>query len=379
MNNKIICLLSSLVIVIFAAVFSYAADYKVFSAEIVFSSVTPASITHSAITTVSSINGILKAKAYVDFGSNNLSAVADLRYYVNGQSLNISTVSKGAINHRTEFYIATPKLNSSDTSVSYQLKITLQDSSGSTSYLYWPSSSTYQSVNIVNSSSNVVTASGGGTVKFESGNQQYGDTEIVFSSGTFATDQTITITELTLPSMSPSYSGGVSTSQMVALYSVTPLGITLGAPARATFYYGTETSATRFELMRSDDQITWEKVSNVTTDLTNKTVSADITKTGYYAIYVSGSLSDNDYRPAKRVVVQGRDVFKFNNLSDGDSVKIYNVNGKRIREIKSGDAEGFKWDGRRDSGSYAESGTYIYQIKVKDKGKLISGTIAFVK
>lgn len=80
--------------------------------------------------------------------------------------------------------------------------------------------------------------------------------------------------------------------------------------------------------MRSDDQITWEKVSNVTTDLTNKTVSADITKTGYYAIYVSGSLSDNDYRPAKRVVVQGRDVFKFNNLSDGDSVKIYNVNGR---------------------------------------------------
>ncbi|MEA5001784.1 MAG: hypothetical protein VB017_07900, partial [Endomicrobiaceae bacterium] len=337
MNNKIIRLLSSLVIVIFAAVFSYAADYKVFSAEIVFSSVTPASITHSAITTVSSINGILKAKAYVDFGSNNLSAVADLRYYINGQSLNISTVSKGAINHRTEFYIATPKLNSSDTSVSYQLKITLQDSSGSTSYLYWPSSSTYQSVNIVNSSSNVVTASGGGTVKFESGNQQYGDTEIVFSSGTFATDQTITITELTLPSMSPSYSGGVGRSQMVALYSVTPLwSPALTTPARATFYYGTETSATRFELMRSDDNATWEKVSDITIDLSNKTISAYITKAGYYAIYTSSNLSDNDYRPAKRVVVQGRDVFKFNNLSDGDSVKIYNVNGKRIREIKSG-------------------------------------------
>ncbi|MFA6914722.1 MAG: FlgD immunoglobulin-like domain containing protein, partial [Endomicrobiia bacterium] len=130
---------------------------------------------------------------------------------------------------------------------------------------------------------------------------------------------------------------------------------------------------------RSDDQITWEKVSNVTVDLVNKTVSANITKTGYYAIYVSSNLEDRDYRPAKRVVVQGRDVFKFNNLTEGDSVKIYNINGKKIKEISSGDAEGFKWDGRRNSGSYAESGTYIYQIKVKEKGKLISGTIAFVK
>jgi flagellar hook assembly protein FlgD len=64
---------------------------------------------------------------------------------------------------------------------------------------------------------------------------------------------------------------------------------------------------------------------------------------------------------------------------DGDVVKIFNVNGKKIREITSGDSSGFKWDGKKDDGSYAVSGAYIYQIKVASKSSLISGTIAFVR
>ncbi|MDD2524559.1 MAG: FlgD immunoglobulin-like domain containing protein [Endomicrobiaceae bacterium] len=356
----------------------------VFGAEQLFKTVTAmasfpiARIIHNEIKTVSSVRGILDAKISVDFG-NYTSATAKIRYYLNGESSNILEKEKGAIQHEQDFYISLPKFDSDDTQVDYQIMVTFDN----TSYVYWPSSGTatvYQTVNIVESSSKTITATGGGTVTFESGNQQYGDTKIVFSSGTFTADQAITITELSTPNTVSSMNKvSKKGSQMVAMYSVTPLGLTFSVPARATFYYGTETAATKFDLMRSDDQITWEKVSNITIDLANKTVSADITKSGYYAIYTSSNLEDNDYRPAKRVIVQGRDVFKFNNLTDGDSVKIYNINGKRIKEISSGDAEGFKWDGRRDSGSYAESGTYVYQIKVKEKGKLISGTIAFVK
>ena len=58
-------------------------------------------------------------------------------------------------------------------------------------------------------------------------------------------------------------------------------------------------------------------------------------------------------------------------------MKIYTTSGKKIKEITSGDLEGFKWDGRKDNGDWAKSGIYVYQIKVK--GKLISGTIVFVK
>ena len=371
MNKKNIILLS-------LGLFFIAPIY-VFGAEQLFKTVTAmasfpiARIIHNEVKTVSSVKGILEAKIYVDFGSYT-SATAKIRYYLNGQSSDILEKEKGAIQHEQDFYISLPKFDSSDTQVDYQIMVTLDN----TTYLYWPSSATYQRANIVDYSSTTIT-SAGGTVTFESGNQQYGNTNIIFPAGAFSTDQLITITELTLPSSASSMEKTTKTSQMVALYSVTPLGLTFLVPAAATFYYGTETAATKFDLMRSDDQITWEKVSNVTVDLVNKTVSANITKTGYYAIYVSSNLEDRDYRPAKRVVVQGRDVFKFNNLTEGDSVKIYNINGKKIKEISSGDAEGFKWDGRRNSGSYAESGTYIYQIKVKEKGKLISGTIAFVK
>ena len=37
------------------------------------------------------------------------------------------------------------------------------------------------------------------------------------------------------------------------------------------------------------------------------------------------------------------------------------------------------WDGKKDDGNWADSGTYIYQLKIQGKDKLISGTIAFVK
>ncbi len=95
--------------------------------------------------------------------------------------------------------------------------------------------------------------------------------------------------------------------------------------------------------------------------------------------------SDNDYRPAKRARIKSRigtyGGFKFNNLVDGDVVKIYNVNGQKVAELTAGEtSEGFEWKGRKgtnNSGDWAKSGIYIYQIKLKEKSKIISGTIVF--
>ena len=89
----------------------------------------------------------------------------------------------------------------------------------------------------------------------------------------------------------------------------------------------------------------------------------------------------NDCKPTRRTIVKSRigvkyPGFEFKNMKEGDVLKIYNVNGKKIREITSGTAEGFVWDGKDDSGDWAKSGIYIYQLKVD--GKLINGTIAFV-
>ncbi len=95
--------------------------------------------------------------------------------------------------------------------------------------------------------------------------------------------------------------------------------------------------------------------------------------------------SDNDYRPAKRARVKSRigtyGGFKFNNLVDGDVVKIYSTSGQKIAELTVPEnSEGFEWKGRKgtnNSGDWAKSGIYIYQIKLKEQGKIISGTIVF--
>ena len=92
--------------------------------------------------------------------------------------------------------------------------------------------------------------------------------------------------------------------------------------------------------------------------------------------------STDDYRPAKRVRVKSRigtnGGFMFKNLVDGDVVKIYTVNGQKIAELNAGEtSEGFEWKGRKgtnNSGDWAKSGIYVYQIKLK-QGKIISGTI----
>ncbi len=96
-------------------------------------------------------------------------------------------------------------------------------------------------------------------------------------------------------------------------------------------------------------------------------------------------IPSESYRPSKRVRVKSRissyGGYKFNNLQEGDVVKIYNVNGKKVAELNAGTADGFEWLGREgtnNSGDWAKSGIYIYQIKLKKDGKIISGTISFV-
>jgi hypothetical protein len=105
---------------------------------------------------------------------------------------------------------------------------------------------------------------------------------------------------------------------------------------------------------------------------------------GYYRILaVEYSADSESCRPVRRTIVKGRigqnyPGFEFPNLVEGDVLKIFSVNGKKIAEV-SGDSSGkIVWNGRKDNGDWAKSGIYIYQIKVKDTGKLISGTIVFV-
>ena len=114
-------------------------------------------------------------------------------------------------------------------------------------------------------------------------------------------------------------------------------------------------------------------------------ISYPATMNAWLRISAVIELPSENYRPEKRVRVKSRistyGGFKFNNLKEGDVVKIYSVNGKKVAELNAGTADGFEWLGREgtnNSGDWAKSGIYIYQIKLKDGSKIISGTISFV-
>lgn len=383
--KKIIISLLSLIVLLTTSVVGYAEVLKVLASYAKFPKTIDAKIKHIAIETVSTIDGLLNAKISVDFGSHTTStAKARIKYYVNGDTSTTDqkpTEEGIKILNNEEFFIALPKLSLTDEQfLDYQIIVDFYNAQGTLeNTIYFPSNTdptSYQHSVFVSSITKSITASTDDVVEFNSGNQQYGNTKLQITAGTLSSDSQLSIKQLPADS-----SGGSSAEQMLTKYeisSVPEVEISSESPIKATFFYGTDSVSTEFVLKyKKDENSDWENVVISEKDLANKTVTANITKFGYYAVFEISKAEDKNYRPRKRVVVKGRDVFKFNGLKEGDSVKIYTTMGKKIKEIRSGDSEGFKWNGQKDNGDWAKSGIYIYQIKVN--GKLISGTIAFVK
>ena len=377
MKKKIAGLLS-LIVLLGVSVYLYAAEpLKVLSAYVKFGGVILPTITHTAIETVSSIDKILNAKISVDFGDyTDSTATARIDYSVDGGSVEQEPPGEGiTIKNNEEFFIQLPDFLESDTNIDYQIVIDFRDEQGTIiKTVTFPSGTESQHAELTDTVTKDVTASAGGVVEFGSGNQQYESSKLEIAPNSLSSDAQIIIKQLPIEDYIS------STEQMAALYQVysIPDNIEILSPIKATFYYGLNPTSNKFVLKyKKQDSDNWKDISISNTDLQNKTVMAYISSLGYYGIFEKVKEEDKSYRPKKRVVVKGRDVFRFNGLQQGDSVKIYTTGGKKIREISSGDADGFKWDGKKDNGDYAASGIYVYQIKVK--GKLISGTIAFVK
>lgn len=354
-----------------------------------------AKIVHDEINAVSAIDRLLNAKISVDFTGYE-SATAKLVYYLNGDqsTKQEEPVDEGKkINNKQDFYIELPQFSDTDTSVSYQIKIALKDSTGNTVYTYWPSgasSDTFNTSQITSVASKTIGAAGG-TVVLESGNQEIGNSAITVQPGTFTGDIQVIIEEFD-PNDELFLSAGKAKSvqERVRAYSIRtePAIDTFKLPLSVQLSNATQLNIQKFELKyRKDNSTTWNKAEKIkidNIDTVQKLLFATVTKTGQYMIFAASNLTDNDYRPDKRVRVKARiptyGGFKFNNLKDGDVVKIYTTSGKKIAELTTGDAEGFEWKGRKgtnNSGDWAPSGIYIYQIKVK--GKVISGTIVFAK
>jgi|GEM_PF-1069318 len=352
-------------------------------------------INHNAITAISSIDRFLNAKVRVNFSTAE-NVNIKLKYYTGNDTSNVIEVEKGNIYHNTPFYIST-NIDSDVKVIHYQLEaiFTYRDATErtktSTTTYYWPVDSLdnpyWQEATVTSSTSSVVDGSTGGTIILVSGDQSKTDTSLFIAKGAFTGTKNFNIEELPVddyiaPANAPANTSVkvVNPNKPVKLFKVTGDSF---EDVTFNISYPEMTSRDNFTLKTGTSESTITEIVPITSvDTNGKIVSAKINKAGYYALFTDVVLVDSDYRPSKRVIVKARIAqsgggFKFNYLKDGDTVKIYNVNGKKIRTISSGTEDGFTWDGKNDSGQYVESGTYIYQIKVD--GKIISGTIAFVK
>jgi len=381
MNKKIILLLI-LFTFLFSSVYVFADVLKVISAFATFVSY---KINHTPITNVSSVDKSFNAKISVDFG-NYVSADAKINYYLDGSSSTILHSQTQQIENNKEFYISLSDIDGN--SLGYQIQIDFKDSYGNNISAYSPSENIFNATTITNSTSVFVNVSDGATVEFVNGNQEYSNTKLYISTNSLGGNTTIIIKQLPLSSVNSASSlskTSINNNKIISLYSVTsePL-VEIFSPLKVDFFYGLETDATKFLLKyRKTEADSWKNISITNVDLSKKIISANISKWGEYAIFVDENYNDNDYRPARRVIVKsrvgGETGFWFEHLTEGDTVKIYDVTGKKVAEINSGTERGFVWYGKNSSGGWVESGTYIYQIKVKGRSKLISGTIAFVK
>ena len=388
MKKKILVGLLSLIVLFGVYVCAFSAPINIVkSAFAKFPKIVVPTITHTAIDTVSSIDRILNAKISVDFGSyTNAKATAKIKYYVDGDQSSISQEPQGEgiqILNNEEFFIQLPEFLQTSNNTDYQIVVDFHDDQGTLiTTVVFPSSTTYQHSEFTDTITKNIVAGDGGTVEFNSGNQQYSNTKLEIAKDALSADAQIVIKQLSTDTLSSS-----SSEQMAALYQVysVPDDIQISVPIKASFYYGVNSVATDFVLRyKKEETDKWKDVPISQKDLENKTIISNISSLGYYGIFEKAKDGNKDYRPKNRVRVKSRistyGGFKFNGLKDGDVVKIYTTTGKKVAELTAGNAEGFEWKGRKgtnNSGDWVPSGIYIYQIKVK--GKIISGTIVFAK
>ena len=397
MNKKFRLLLLSIALITATAVVAFAANKVIeFVARVEFKAPV---LTHTPITNVSSISKELNAGVIVDFGMFSYAdAKAELVYSLDN-SANVTVPYNGTIENNKQFFISTGKFDEGYSNIKYQIKVSFEKLNKTVYSVYSPETSTdFHSATISNSTSTVV-GSGGGQLEYDNGNQETGNDITIIPSGAFEEGTTVIITDLDFSGASP-VSGLRSVSKAPAMSSDygrfgKPIkGKELNVDPAEPIDQGidmSDRSETKFTVVwretDTSDISTWKVVGENIQKSSDGYLWFKMAKAGQYLVFPSSDLAAKTHRPVRRTIVKGRigtkyPGFEFPNLKEGDVLKIYTVNGKKIREISSGSNnnlnDNFVWDGRKDSGDWAKSGIYVYQIKIKETGKLVSGTIVFV-
>lgn len=368
---------------------AYAASsetFKTITSVVDFSFIEPA-IEHEKIDTVLA-NGILNAKVYANFGEAT-SGNAVLEYKLD--SGEVVEITKTGITNRRDFYIGTPKgtITKDNSIIEYRIKCVF-DVDGSEYVRYAPveaSSETFVTVQVINVIEGNIDGSAGGEISVFCGDQSKEDDGYVIVSvpeGAYSGEHKVTVDFL---EESSSSSGSSQVREnVISTVSLDIEGVSeLNSPILIkNLPLQNETQASKFSLQYQNGT-EWESVTGASLSVDKKyqVYTFAASDLGSYRVIESIKLSDSSYRPKNRIVVKGKignsyPGFEFKYLQQDDSITIYDLKGKKIRKISADGSDPTVWDGRKDNGDWAESGTYIYQIKLKSGGDAISGTVAFV-
>jgi hypothetical protein len=229
----------------------------------------------------------------------------------------------------------------------------------------------------------------GGTISIPGANSGAGNTCLQIPQGALDGSTQITITEVNPSDGSSLGQNALALSGQnhpVAIYQFGPDGLVFKEDVILTLAYrdanhdgivdDTSFPASSLGIMWWDGR-DWRLLGG-TVDTRTNTVSCRIRHFSIYALFSAGPVTDADARPKEKIITPAladhiNDFAQFGGLSDTDVVNIYDVTGRRIRQLRGNSI----WDGRDDDNAIVESGLYIYQIK--KSGKTISGTIVVAK
>lgn len=356
-----------------------------------FTSIDP-KMEHTKIDTVLA-EGILNAKVYTLFGD---AESADLILEYKLSSGETGEIKKEDIVNKRDYYIGTPKdvITKDLEYVDYRVKGVFKID-GEDFITYAPSdasSTTFSRATVISRIEKEIDGDAGDTISVFCGDQSKGDNGTVIVNvpgGAYSGIHNVIVDFLDESSIDQGSSSSKTRENVISNVAVDVEDVSeINSPIQIkNLPLKEETKANKF-FMQYQEGTDWNKISNSNLSVNKQyqLYSFSATKLGHYRVLESIVLSNSSYRPENRIVVKAKvgssyPGFEFKYLQEGDSVKIYNLKGKKIAELKSGNSDGFIWEGKKgtdNSGDWAESGTYIYQIKLKSGGNVISGTIAFV-
>ena len=356
-----------------------------------FTSIDPI-VKHSTITTVLA-KGILNAQVSTLFGD---AIAADLVLEYKIDSGEVVEVKKENIANKRDYFIGTPEgaITKDNDFVDYRIKgIFTIDGAVEPYIVYVPaqldaSSTTFARAQVISIIEQSINGDTGGKIEVFCGDQSKGDKGTVIVTvpeGTYSGDHNV-IVDFFAESDSSSDASSRGRQNILSTVSVDVDGVSeINNPIQIkNLPLQTKAQGSKF-FMQYQDGTEWKNytTSKLSVDKSYQLYSFSATDLCFYRVIESLVLSNNNYRPKNRIVVKAKvgssyPGFEFKYLQEGDSVSIYNLKGKKIRKISANGSGNDVWDGRKDNGDWAESGTYIYQIKLKDGGDIISGTIAFV-